>query len=60
MLANRADGGVDLEFDAVSFDRLIGWLYDTTPGWGYAIASFRIARDAPGLAAAGFVLEPTQ
>jgi len=59
-LSNRSGGGVDLEFDAVEFDTLIGWLSDTVPGWGYDIAAFRIERADPGLAVAGFTLEPAQ
>ncbi len=59
-LANMAGGGVDLQFDAVAFDALIGWLADTTPGWGYQIAAFRIERADPGRAEAGFTLEPAE
>lgn len=55
-LANRPDGGVDLEFAAVDFARLMGWLHDTAPGWGYRVAAFRFERDAPGLATAAFTL----
>lgn len=57
-LEARTDGGVDLEFDAVEFDALIGWLHDTAPNWGYAIAAYRIERGDPGLASAAFTLEP--
>lgn len=56
-LAVRSDGGIDLEFEPVAFDRLTGWLYEVSPGWGYRIASFRIDRDEPGMVTASFVLE---
>lgn len=59
-LANAQGGGVELEFDAVEFDRLVGWLHDTAPGWGYDVAGFRIARDEPGLVIAGFTLDPAE
>lgn len=57
-LSDREDGGVELRFDPVPFAALAAWLADTTPGWRYRIATFRIARDGPGLSVASFVLEP--
>jgi type II secretory pathway component PulM len=57
-LSDRSGGGgVELEFDAVPFDRLTGWLQRTVPDWGYRIAEFRIEKDDdPGLVSAYFAL----
>ncbi len=61
-LSNRSGGGgVELEFDAVPFDRLTGWLQRTVPDWGYRIAEFRIENsEDPGLVSAFFALEAAQ
>ncbi len=60
-LSNRSGGGVDLAFEAVSFETLTFWLQDTTPTWGYRIAAFRIERGAEtGLVAASFELEAAE
>ncbi|MDJ0630535.1 MAG: type II secretion system protein GspM [Rhodobacter sp.] len=59
-LSARPDGGIDLDFDAVAFERLTNWLYFASPDWGYRIASFRIERAEPGLVTASFVLEAAE
>ncbi len=59
-LSNRDDGGIDLAFDAVPFADLAGWLAAVDKDWGYAIAGFRIERDAPGLVRASFELVEPQ
>ncbi|MDJ0827630.1 MAG: type II secretion system protein GspM [Rhodobacter sp.] len=59
-LAARPDGGIDLDFEAVAFERLTNWLYFTSPEWGYRIVSFRIERAEPGLVTGSFVLEAAE
>jgi general secretion pathway protein M len=57
-LANRADGGIELSFEAVEFGGLMQWLVSSDPDWGYDISSFRIERGTePGIIAATFRLE---
>lgn len=54
-----AAGGIELRLDAVAFDRLIQWLTQVRPVWGYRLESFRIERSAqPGLVTAAFDLVP--
>lgn len=43
-LSARRGDGIELRFQAVSFDRLIAWLSQVEPVWGYRFATFRIAR----------------
>lgn len=58
-LANRADGGIDLRFDAVEFGALMRWLSGQDPGWGYDIAALRVARGGEaGVVAAELRLSP--
>lgn len=40
-LSGSVEGTIDLRFDAVRFTRLMGWLSQTDPVWGYDIAHFR-------------------
>ena len=60
-LANSGDGGIELRFDAVAFDALMGWLSLQDPAWGYDIVTLRLLRDdAPGIAAADLLLQPQE
>lgn len=56
--AFRGDG-IELRLDAVGFDRLIAWVTQVEPVWGYRFASFRIERGPePGLVNARFEVLP--
>lgn len=58
-LANEADGGVSLGFEAVRFSALTAWLADVEPGWGYTLAAFTFSRaDTPDTVSAEFTLDP--
>jgi len=45
-LANTADGGITLRFDAVRFSRLAAWLSDQSGQWGYDLDAFTFERGA--------------
>ncbi|MGP6086816.1 type II secretion system protein GspM [Antarctobacter jejuensis] len=56
--AFRGDG-IEMRLEAVSFDRLIAWLTQVQPVWGYGFAGFRIEKGPePGLVNARFELMP--
>lgn len=58
-LANRAEGGIALRFEAVDFGALMAWLSAQDPGWGYDIASFRVTQGPEaGVVAAELQLVP--
>lgn len=58
-LANEADGGISLGFEAVRFSALTAWLVDVEPGWGYTLTAFTFTRtDTPDMVAAEFTLDP--
>lgn len=58
-LSGEGDGTIDLRFDAVRFTRLMGWLSQADPVWGYDIAQFRFeAGLEPGNVAATLALMP--
>lgn len=58
-LANTADGGVTLRFDAVRFTTLAAWLSSETDRWGYELAGFTFERGARGdVVAAELRLDP--
>lgn len=47
--AYRGDG-IEMRLEAVGFDRLIAWLTQVQPVWGYRFATFRIEKGPePGL-----------
>lgn len=45
-LANAADGGITLRFDAVRFTQLADWLTAQRDLWGYDLAGFTFERGA--------------
>jgi len=45
-LANTADGGITLRFDAVRFSRLAAWLSAQSGQWGYDLDAFTFERGA--------------
>ncbi|MBY6113186.1 type II secretion system protein M [Mameliella alba] len=45
-LSARQGEGIEMRFEGVSFDRLIAWLTQIEPVWGYRFAAFRIDRGA--------------
>lgn len=45
-LANAADGGITLRFDAVRFTQLAEWLSAQSDLWGYDLAGFTFERGA--------------
>jgi len=45
-LANAADGGITLRFDAVRFTHLVEWLTAQNDLWGYDLAGFSFERGA--------------
>lgn len=45
-LANAADGGITLRFDAVRFTQLAEWLSAQSDLWGYDLEGFTIERGA--------------
>ncbi|MBW4982876.1 type II secretion system protein M [Mameliella sp. CS4] len=58
-LSARQGGGIEMRFEAVSFDLLIGWLTQVEPVWGYRFAGFRLDRGAePGLVDARIEVVP--
>ena len=58
-LSARGGDGIEMRFERVPFDRLIGWITQVEPVWGYGFASFRIERGAePGLVSAQFDIVP--
>ncbi|WP_417207599.1 type II secretion system protein GspM [Antarctobacter sp.] len=58
-LSARRGDGIEMRFEAVSFDRLITWLTQVEPLWGYRFAAFRIERGAEeGLVAAVIEVVP--
>lgn len=58
-LANEADGGVSLGFEAVRFSALADWLVGVEPGWGYNLSAFTFTRaDTPDTVSADFTLDP--
>lgn len=60
-LANAADGGITLRFDAVRFTRLAEWLSAQHDVWGYDLVGFTIERGSRAdVVAADLRLEPLQ
>ena len=58
-LSQDSRGQVSLRFEQVRFTRLMGWLSQTEPGWGYEVQAFRIeAGPVPADVAASFTLVP--
>lgn len=58
-LSARQGGGIEMRFEAVSFDSLIAWVTQVEPVWGYRFATLRIERGAePGLVTAQFEIIP--
>ena len=58
-LARRTDDVIELTFEEVAFAALGAWLADVSPGWGYAIESYRIEPGSrPGTVSAAFTLRP--
>ena len=56
--AYRGDG-IEMRLEAVSFDRLIAWVTQIEPLWGYRFAAFRIEKGPePGLVNARFEVVP--
>ena len=56
-LEARAQGGVALDFESVSFVDLMTWMEEARPSWGYGIESFRIEPAGfPSRVTARFVL----
>lgn len=45
-LANTADGGITLRFDAVRFSKLAAWLSAQSGQWGYDLDAFTFERGA--------------
>ncbi|WP_300548194.1 type II secretion system protein GspM [Roseovarius sp.] len=43
-LANAADGGITMRFDAVRFTKLAEWLGTQEKSWGYTLAGFTFER----------------
>ncbi|SLN47067.1 General secretion pathway, M protein [Roseovarius gaetbuli] len=43
-LANAADGGITMRFDAVRFTRLAEWLSAQETSWGYTLVGFAFER----------------
>jgi len=59
-LANTADGGITLRFDAVRFSRLAAWLSSQSGQWGYDLDAFTFERGArEDVVAADLRLVPT-
>lgn len=60
-LANAADGGITLRFDAVRFTQLAEWLTAQNDTWGYDLAGFTFERGArTDVVAADLRLVPLQ
>ncbi|WP_417726337.1 type II secretion system protein GspM [Roseovarius sp.] len=60
-LANAADGGITLRFDAVRFTQLAEWLTAQNDIWGYDLAGFTFERGArTDVVAADLRLVPVQ
>ena len=60
-LSASRGNGIEMRFEEVSFDRLIGWVTQVEPVWGYRFAAFRIeASPEPGLVSARFDVLPAQ
>lgn len=60
-LANTADGGITLRFDAVRFTRLAEWLSAQHDVWGYDLVGFTFERGSRAdMVAAELRLEPLQ
>jgi general secretion pathway protein M len=60
-LSARRGDGIEMRFEQVPFDRLIGWVTQVEPIWGYRFAAFRIEQGAePGLVVAQFDVLPLQ
>lgn len=60
-LGQDSRGQVSLSFEEVRFTRLMGWLSEVTPGWGYDVAAFRIeAGPVPASVTASFTLVPQE
>jgi len=60
-LANTADGGVTLQFDAVRFTRLADWLTAQRDVWGYELVGFTFERGPrEDVVKADLRLEPLQ
>ncbi len=43
-LANAADGGITMRFDAVRFTKLAEWLTEQETSWGYTLTGFTFER----------------
>lgn len=60
-LSARRGDGIEMRLEDVAFDRLIGWVTQMEPVWGYRFAGFRIERtDEPGLVIAQFEVVPVK
>jgi type II secretory pathway component PulM len=60
-LSARAGDGIDMRLEEVPFDRLIAWITQIEPVWGYRLVAFRIERgNGPGLVTARFEMAPAQ
>jgi len=58
-LSDLGDGRLSLRFDSVEFARLILWLSDSDPIWGYEISKFRFERTpVAGVVSADLTLTP--
>ncbi len=58
-LSQDSAGQITLRFDDVRFTRLMTWLSETEPGWGYDVTQFRIeAVPEPANVSASLTLEP--
>lgn len=58
-LSASSDGKIELRFDEVRFTRLMNWLSQADPAWGYEIAQFRFeAVPSSGNVAAMLALVP--
>ncbi|MEO0370775.1 MAG: type II secretion system protein GspM, partial [Pseudomonadota bacterium] len=60
-LSQDSAGQITLRFDDVRFTRLMTWLSETEPGWGYDVTQFRIeAVPEPANVAATLTLDPQE
>ena len=58
-LVADSDGTVELRFDEARFTRLMTWLSEMVPTWGYDMAQLRMERtQVPADVAASFLLRP--
>ena len=58
-LSQDSTGEITLRFDDVRFTRMMTWLSETEPGWGYDVTQFRIeAVPEPANVSASLTLDP--